>query len=267
MNRIEPADVDEQSELLVVPGIPEHIAAEHMHGLLSDDLVSVRARSALSHTAQTAPQTMRLMSEDDIELIRTSIRNLADVHGFPDPLARQGWQRFDRALGTRLLEVITVPPKLAAESSMWRFLSCVVLPELSMWRFDGGATHSSRFLGGDRDLLRSRWWRAWSLGPDLTLAPAGCEPLGEDEFTSIMERPTIGYSPRLAGAIRDAVWRHELELNGSRMMFVRALAARVISERQFRNFDVLDSDELAMELDRMAVQIHAAMRDARAVAS
>lgn len=262
-----PAVSARHSELLVVPGITLNIAAEHMHVLLSNDLSSVRAGSALSHNAQTAPQTMDLMPEQGIEAIRSSIRRLADDFGFPGRLGLQVQQSFDRALGTLLLRVIAVPPKLAAGSSMWRFLSCVVLPELSMWRFDGESTHSSRFLGGDRDLLRSRWWRAWSLGPDLTFAPEGCEPLGEDEFTSIMERPTIGYSPPLAGAIRDAIWRHQPHLNGSRMMFVRALAARMISERQFRNFDVLDAEELAVELDRMAGQIHSAMRDARGVAT
>ena len=205
---------------------------------------------------------LRLADESAINSVRERVREIADECGFPMEMNLQTQQHFDRQLGTELLQIINVAPVFAAKREMWTFLSCVVLPELAPWRYTSDEVHKDRVLGGDRDLLRSRWWRAWSLGPDLTFAPKNRTPLREDEFTSIMERPAIGYTPRLAAAARDCIWRHENHVGNRRMTFTRGLTRRIVSERTFRMLDLLSDEELSDVLDDMAREVRKSLAEA-----
>lgn len=249
-------------KVTVYPSLSRDIGERLMVSYEGEPLDAVRDVSQLGHPSSTWIGDGQRVTENDLADLRETIRTLADECGFPNSIARSRQVEFDRRLGTELHRRVVVPEFYAAQSGMWVFLSCVVFPELAHWRYPG-TVHRDRFLGGDRDLLRSRWWRAWSL-EDLTFAEPGCTPLGEDEFTNIMERPTIGYTPKLSRAVRDCIWRHEGACNGQRMTFTRGLTRRIVSERAFRSFDGLSAETLAEELDMLADEVLAAMEDSNA---
>jgi hypothetical protein len=144
-----------------------------------------------------------------------------------------------------------IVPADAASEDVWTFLSVVVLPEIGPWRFPERA--EERLLGRPRNVLRRLWWRAWAVGPDLDIAPTGCAPLGEDEFVGIMERPSIGGNPRVACAVRNALWRVEAR----RIPIARSEVARELT-RRFRSHlshicvEALSDDELRDLLDESA---------------
>ena len=250
------------SDVLVYPSLRVDFASQAMASHIGRSLESIRESSQLDHPSATWIGDGRRVTEEELAQIRDELRELADNSGFPEPMSRNSAAvDFDRKLGTLLNELIDVPPFYAAQPGMWMFLSCVVVPELAYFRYNNDP-HESRYNGGDRDLLRSRWWRAFCLGPDLNDAPPGCPPLAEDEFTSIMERPNIGYTPSLAAAVRDCVWRHDKQSKGRRMTFTRGLTKRLVVEMRFRSFDDIPPNDLADELDLMAAEVLTAMKEA-----
>jgi len=246
----------------VFPSITTDLDERLLNDNRGKSLLELRDGSALSHPKQFAVSALQLADESTIDAVRERVREIADNCGFPEEMNLKTQQDFDRQLGTELLQLVNVASVFAAKREMWTFLSCVVLPELAPWRYAPDAVHKDRVLGGDRDLLRSRWWRAWALGPDLTFAPKNRTPLREDEFTSIMERPAIGYTPRLAAAVRDCIWRHESHVGNRRMTFTRGLTRRIVSERTFRALDLLDDKDLNEVLDGMAREVRRSISEA-----
>ena len=252
-------------DVLVYPSLRADFASQLMAAHIGRSLESIRESSQLGHPSATWIGDGRRVTEEELAQLRDQLRELADNSGFPEPMQRNSAAiDFDRKLGTLLNELIDVPPFYASQPGMWMFLSCVVVPELAYFRYNNDP-HESRYNGSDRDLLRSRWWRAFCLGPDLndvSSAPPGCSPLTEDEFTSIMERPAIGYTPRLATAVRDCIWRHESHVGNRRMTFTRGLTRRIVSERTFRTLDLLDDKDLNEVLDGMAREVRRSLSEA-----
>jgi hypothetical protein len=211
----------------------------------------LRAHSALSHPAAApAPTGGTPADPQQISLVRDTVRAAADASGFPAPLPRGGEQGFDRPCGTAIFAVMQIVPADAASEEVWTFLSTVVLPEIGPWRFPERA--EERILGRPRNVLRRLWWRAWSLGPDLTWSPAPCTPLGEDEFVGIMERPSLGGNPRTARAVRDALWRIERAgLTAARSEVARELTRRLRAVVPHVCVDALTQPELDSLLDEL----------------
>jgi hypothetical protein len=251
-----------ERRLVLYPTLSPDVGERLMASRSGLSLDRLRDESELSHRSCKWIGSGEHVDQEHLALVRSTVRTVADECGFPSKMALPVQQDFDRRLGTVLLDVLGVMPVHAAKRGMWVFLSCVVLPELARWRYDSKDFNRDRYLGGDRDVLRSRWWRAWSLGPDLSFAPKGRTPLVEDEFTSIMERPTIGYTPRLAAAVRDCIWRHEKHVGSQRPVFTRGLTRRLVSEKVFRSFDDLPDHELAEALDVMAKDVRQSIRKA-----
>jgi hypothetical protein len=136
---------------------------------------------------------------------------------------------------------------------VWSFLTLVVCPEIGPWRFPGRT--EERLLGEPRNVLRRLWWRAWTLGPNLSEAPEGCEPLGEDEFVQVMERPSLGGNRRTARALQFALWRAEAAgLRMPRSELMRQLARRARAAKSHIQFDALSDEELGALLDRIVDQ-------------
>lgn len=248
-----------ERETLLYPTLSPELGEALVASRAGLSLEQLREASDVSHRSSKWIGSGEPVDTEHLTMVRSAVRAVADECDFPAKMNLASQQDFDRRLGTVLLEVLDVMPVHASKRGMWVFLSCVVFPELAPWRYKPPLLRD-RFLGGDRDLLRSRWWRAWSLGPDLTATPKGRTPLVEDEFTSIMERPTIGYTPRLAAAVRDCIWRHERHVGDQRPVFTRGLTRRLVSEKVFRSFDDLPADELADALDAMAKDVRQSMR-------
>jgi len=161
----------------------------------------LRVRSGLSHPrAEWYPTAARQPSERLVD-IATTVRAIAEQHGFPRPLVQRSdpTRRFDQAIATALLDIMHISPVDASEDGVWSFLSLVVLPDVAFWRWPnrGSRTDYERLIGRPRNVFRRLWWRAYTLGP------AASGALLEDEAVAIMERPTLGGDPRLARLIAE----------------------------------------------------------------
>ena len=186
---------------------------------------------------------------DVIQRVQEEIRRVAQAAGYPQPLGGNA-QRFDRPVGSSLFRTMSIVPADAADDGVWSFLTLVVVPEIGPWRFPERA--EERLLGRPRNVLRRTYWRAWAIGPELDEAPPGCTPLGEDESVQIMERPSLGGNRRTASALRDAIWRAELDgLSVARSELVRQMARRLRAARSHTSLDALSETQLCDLLDHV----------------
>ena len=236
--------------VLLYPRLPRGTAKKLIADRLGAGLPELRAQGALNHL-DAEPSATGGHPADSTKLLelQSAIRQVAERAGYPDPLGGST-QRFDRPVGTMLFRMMGIVPADAAEEGVWSFLTLVLVPEIGPWRFPAQA--EDRLLGRPRNVLRRTWWRAWALGPDLEHAPEGCEPLGEDEFVQIMERPSLGGNRRTARALQAALWRAERSgLVVPRSELMRQMARRTRAVKSHIQFDVLPDDLLTALLDRL----------------
>ncbi|HMJ77118.1 MAG TPA: DUF6339 family protein [Iamia sp.] len=237
---------------LLYPRLPRAAAEAVLAAQAGLDLSALRSAASTAHPDGAPAATGgHPVAEHRLADLASRVREVAVKAGFPQELGDA--QRFDRPCGTILFENMDIVTADAAEEAVWSFLSLVLLPEIGPWRFPNRSTE--RMLGRPRNVLRRLWWRAWSLGVDLDNAPEGCQPLGEDEFVQIMERPSVGNNPRIARSIRDAVWRAEAEgLTMARSELMRGVTRRLRGLRSHIALDVLTDEQLATRLDRLAAE-------------
>lgn len=236
------------SSTLLYPRLPRNVAKRLIRERVGTTLAGLRDLSALSHPdAEPSATGGRPVESGKLREVREAIRDDACRAGFPASLGGST-QSFDRPCGTTLLHLMDIVPADAAEEGVWSFLTLVLVPEIGPWRFP--ALAEERLIGHPRNVLRRTWWRAWALGPDLSDAPDGCEPLGEDESVQIMERPSLGGNRRTALALQAALWRAERDgLTMPRSELMRQLARRLRAVKSHIALDSLDEESLAGLLD------------------
>lgn len=206
-------------------------------------------RSGLTHPdAAPAATGGKPADTERLKRVRDVVRAVALDYGYPQPLRQSRQAEFDRLCATLLFREMGIVPADAATKQVWSFLTLVLLPEITWWRF---RVHTEeRLLGGIRNTFQRLWWRSWALGPDLTAVPSGCVPFGEDDYVQVMERPTLGGNQRVARAIQDAVWRVDLSaVDISRSHLMRGLVIRVRAERSHIALDLLTESQLTSLFD------------------
>ena len=194
-----------QSSYPAFPRMNADDAAERVRKLSPLSLSEIRDQATTSLIGATFYQTASVrISSNDLDEIQEAVRILASEHGYPLAQARGRSIEFDRQLTTMLLSSLKILPADASEEGVWSFLTLNVLPEIALWRFpntpgDGEEVRDNyeRLVGKPRNVFRRAWWRGYILGPDYSTR------LIEDEAVGIMERPSIGGSPRLARKVAE----------------------------------------------------------------
>ena len=244
------------SESLLYPRLDSTPARALLADRANCDLAQLYELATTSHPlAAPSPTGGHPAPESKLVQVRDAIRQVAIQAGYPNSLPRGTEQSFDRPCGAALFRTMDIVPADAADPGVWTFLSLVLVPEIGMWRFPSGT--EERLLGTPRNVLRRLWWRAWTFGEDLDAAPTGCQPLGEDEFVQIMERPSLGGNRRTARALRNAIWR--AEVSGSkapRSELMRELTRRFRAVRSHIAVDVLTEPQLAQLLGELVIDSH-----------
>lgn len=235
---------------LLYPRLPRSSARKLLVERAGTSLDELRGMGTLQHPdAEPSATGGHPADKRKLDEVQGAIRRVAEQAGYPKPLGGST-QTFDRTCGTALYSTMDIVPADAAEEGVWSFLALVVTPEIGPWRFP--ALSEDRLLGRPRNVLRRPWWRAWALGPDLDHAPAGCEPLGEDEYVQIMERSSLGGNRRTAHAVQSALWR--AEVNGlalPRSELMRQLTRRARGVKSHIQFDALSDEALDKLLDHV----------------
>lgn len=130
--------------------------------------------------------------------IREAVVAVAKDNGYPDGGSVSARANFDCLAARVLYELMAIHPGEASRAEVWSFLTCLVLPDVAVWRFPG-SENRNRFTGGARNTFQRLWWRSEAL-----LDPAHDDPyhllevLNEDALVQIMERPILRASGKLA---------------------------------------------------------------------
>jgi hypothetical protein len=232
------------------------VALEKVRAAAAESLDAVRALADTSHphAAPIATGGTRV-SVEQIQRVQSMLREVATGHRYPLPLTTTSRRNradysvatIDRAWSVPLHEAMNITPADATSEGVWSFLSIIVVPELSVWRF--GTGNDERFLGVPRNTFRRLWTRVEILGPELLAEEQ--RALGEDELVQIMERTNVASSRRLARAMVSELL--EVKATVPRSPLMRDFSKRIRRTMPVLALDCLDDDQLrAVTADAMA---------------
>lgn len=249
------------------PHLPLPVArkvASEIAGLLPN---TAEANSELSHVdMEFSPIGGGRVDKVKLESIRSGVLGIAKVYGYPK-LDVKGPQRlkFDAECTKFVYENIKISPVEAADDGLWSFLSCVLMPNIAIWRFrENDATNIERLLGGRRNIFQRLWRRADILRiPTSTEAPyAIIDALMEDECVQIQERPTTAGMRALARAAAAAVLSDGSgrDVHGRKLM--RDVQKRLMRLSPMVSFEVMSDTELRVAAEQCTAQANAALKSA-----
>jgi hypothetical protein len=227
--------------MYLYPRLPSSAALEILHeqaDLTPEErsaFASVRSPSAVfATTGGTTVPGGRLWA------LRTAVMDVARTAGFPANTTSRSAREFDQSCAGTLHRLMGIVPADAGDPRVWTFLTCVLLPEVTPWRFQGAP--EERYLSRIRNTLGRLWWRAEILGSSNTDPPAR---FGEDALVQVMERTSLGGDPRVAKSLCQSaiVYAERSGLSLSDLM--RDATKRVVRLNAFVSLSVLSQQALS----------------------
>jgi hypothetical protein len=180
------------------PRLPEAVATE----LYEKVLVGSEFSPAVHHPEQIYAPVGGRVSEATIRGLLDEATALATEYGYPNKAGDAMRIEFDRAAAPVVRSHVDISWAEAGNRGVWSFISLVVLPHLTAWRF--GTTNRERWLASD--LTRHTWARLWWQAVVFDDDPALLRSLTESDLNALLERRTsIGGDPRLVRALGSAV--------------------------------------------------------------
>lgn len=205
--------------MLLIPQLPDGTAEPLLSGMArSPDAGVVRPAADLSHSqAYVMPSGGLEIPRETLQQLRDGIVAAAAAEGFPDrrPDAA-GFRAFETAVARTLADwdplwLDGVPSGEAMRRPCWTFLTVIVLPDVAIWRWPPGEKGTEgrswrgRMLGGTRNAFQRILRRVISLdrGPSHPDRWGLIRDLLEDDFSNILERPSLGSNPRIATCLAE----------------------------------------------------------------
>lgn len=177
------------------PHLPK-VVAEGMHDRL---IVGDVPQPTFTHADQTWAPIGPRVAEKKIKSFADALTALAGEYGYP--LTSSQNIAFDRAAAGLMRNHLDLTWAEAGNRDLWSFVSLVVLPHVTMWRF--GVENRERWVASD--LTRHTWARLWW----QALVFAGNEDvlaaLSESDLNQLLERRSIGGDPRLVVTLAKAI--------------------------------------------------------------
>lgn len=224
------------------PRLDESHAMKIIEQLLQLPLTEASQVADFNHPqAYYYPTAADFVSEDELRQFRAEVMTIADELGFPEKLGSNEARELDQRLSGLLYENLKLVPAEAGNPEIWNFLSLVVLPDITKWRYpnEKKVLDYNRWLGGDRNVLRKLWWREATLGHELN------SKIGEDEAVAIMERPLLGGQPPVARAMVRALLKVSEEYpTVARSELMRAGAVNLRRYAPFTAFEIFTDEEI-----------------------
>ncbi|TGH27846.1 MAG: hypothetical protein ERJ68_00435 [Aphanocapsa feldmannii 277cI] len=194
------------------------------------DPSSLKPKGDLKHPqAYVLPTGGLPVAAEQLADLRHRIVAAAGEHGFPS--TRPG---VFRDFETEVAKILStweplwfdggVPSGEALRRACWTYLTVIVLPDVAIWRWphpDAPDVHGAwrgRMLGGTRNTFQRIFRRVMSLdrGPSHPDRWGLIRDLLEDDFSSILERPTLGSNPHVAVCIAEEYLAMRQRLQGLR---------------------------------------------------
>lgn len=207
------------------------------------------------------------VDKEKLDSIRSGIQDIANRYGYPKlDVKRSEYLKFDADCTKYVYENIKITPVEASSDALWSFLSCVLMPNITIWRFrEKETTTIERLLGGRRNIFQRLWRRAdiLRLPPPAKNPYSLVESLMEDECVQIQERPTTAGMRALARAAAGAVLSDGSgrDLHGRDLM--RDVQKRLMRLSPMVSFEVMSEVELRVAADQCTAQSNAALKSAR----
>jgi hypothetical protein len=196
----------------LLPQLPDSSALPLMAEMsLCSDPSSLEPGSELrSSQAYVMPTGGLPVQEATLKQLRDKIVEAALHHGFPEKRPRS-FLAFELQVAKILavwdpLWIHGVPSGESLRNGCWTFLTVIVLPDVALWRWPAsteGETDKAwkgRMLGGGRNAFQRIYRRVISLdrGPSHPDRWGLIRELREDDFSNILERPSLGSNPNVA---------------------------------------------------------------------
>lgn len=210
----------------------------------SGSVIELARTAKAQHPRETFAATggTRVRGELVAELAR-QIRETATEFGYPEPANDAQRIAFDRAGAEVLYRQMELTSVEAATRGMWSFLAIVVLPDVTLWRFN--RSNIERWVASDltRHMFSRLWWQALTFavddgrgGVDFALL----RRLSERDLNQITERRSIGGNTRLARGLARMVGNKE----SGRGDIIREIAPKLRRRLAFIDFSALSDDQI-----------------------
>jgi hypothetical protein len=218
------------------PYLPDAVASS----LYSEILAGEQPAPSSSHASQLWAPVGARVSPQRVTALVDSLFGLADGYGYPTPAAPDRRVAFDREAARLIRTGMDLTWSDAGNRGLWSFVSLVLLPSLTAWRF--GIDNRERWVASD--LTRHTWSRLWWQavvfeGREVTLAA-----LSESDLNQLLERRVIGGDRRLAAAMAEAV----IAVSGDnpRRLIIRDVTRRLRRHLAFIDVKALDDAQVDM---------------------
>ena len=207
------------------------------------------------------------LPDRELQTVRDAILAIAGRFGFPDQpptsTRNRDYARFEAEVaewfaGWSALD--TGRSGVTAETTRrdwWTYLTLIVLPEVACWRWvsetQGNLLKHERFLGGGRNTFQRIHRRVLCLdrGPQHSDRFGLIRDLKEDDFSAILERPSLSSSPRIARILAEELLRMRARLTASgwglsqQQSVYRQAIKDLCAYGIVTVFDFLDDDQLS----------------------
>jgi len=216
--------------VILYPRLDNLTALQLHRDMEGKTLVELLEMSSIEHRDAIYTQTGGVNIDDaSLQNIAEEIRSLAKECGYPDKKDQKMQARFDARAAAWLYSNMDISFGEVVRKDVWSFITLVMLPDVSKWRFPGFNTE--RLLGGVRNVFQRLWYRAYmfDLGGKEETRWKLLEALTEDAMVAIIERPSISANRELAKNIglswirtSNLVGREKMEaVNRTAMKYLR----------------------------------------------
>ncbi len=243
------------------PRLPMAVTSEYLRRALAGEALE----PTTSHPKQVYAEVGERVRAAQIDRARTTLVEVAMQLGFPEHELTDDRSKnvFDRTAADRLVEAIDVSWSEAANRELWNFVTFVVLPDLTRWRWSSARGFTDeRWVA--RDLMRHTWarlwWQATTFGPHGELLAR----VQESELNQLFERRVVGGEPDLVVATTRALLDAVDADRAPRRELFREVTKRLRRALVFLDTSAMTPDELAILLARLVDESVAALSTARA---
>lgn len=196
----------------LLPQLPDSAALQLLAEMaLCSDPSSLEPGGELRNAqAYVMPTGGLPVDEPTLKRLREMIVEAAHHHGFPGKRPRS-FLAFELQVAEIFavwdpLWIHALPSGESLRNACWTFLTVVVLPDVALWRWPpstGGEADKAwktRMLGGGRNAFQRIFRRVLSLdrGPSHPDRWGLIRELREDDFSNILERPSLGSNSHIA---------------------------------------------------------------------
>jgi len=244
------------------PQLPHHVATELAESACSASIQSLSLKAATQHpSCEYTPIGGVRVTTPALQMLRGDLLKLAIVEGYPNSPNQQQAARFDAEAAVVLAQQMPIAPAEAVKGGIWEFISCVLLPDVTRWRFGGitGATPIERFVSGRRNVYQRLWWRAYHLRPRTNQSPHLLQilrSLGEDELVQLMERPSLAGVEGLPSAIATGLLEASRKYPSlTRRQLIREAQKRLLRLSSFLSLESIAPEDVLIHVDAIFDQV------------